>query len=103
MPIYTYVSASGKTVEKLMKFKDKKESIEIDGEVYTIQVPKKFNSVTMEMRDARTGKRTRKDIEKKLKERSKRHHDKYELADKIDKEGLDTAKRLDWLKKVKRT
>jgi hypothetical protein len=30
------------------------------------------------------------------------HHDKYELAEKIDKHGMDDAKRNGWLKKVKK-
>jgi hypothetical protein len=41
-------------------------------------------------------------LETELKQRMTEHHDKYELEEKIDKQGLDEAVRSGWTKKVKK-
>lgn len=59
-------------------------------------------TVIFEMGDKHRGKQVRKDIQKTLKRRMTERHDRYELAEKIDKHGMDTAKRNGWLKKLKK-
>ena len=56
----------------------------------------------METRDSYRGKQVRKNNEGLMKDRMSKHHDKHELADKIDQFGMDAAVKHGWLKKVKR-
>ena len=51
------------------------------------------------MRDRYRGVQLPKNQEKKMKKRFRDHHKKYEMAEKIDKQGIDTADRLGWTKK----
>lgn len=53
------------------------------------------------MRDSHRGIQLPKNQEARLKERMHNHHDKYEVAAKIDEHGMDEAKRNGWLKKAK--
>lgn len=66
-------------------------------------MPKAASTVVMETPSKLQGKKIVKGIDKMLKDRSDQHLRKYELADRIDEHGLDDAKRLGWLKKIKRT
>lgn len=59
-------------------------------------------SATFEMRDRNRGKQVKKGVEKQLKKRMVEHHNEYEVAEKIDKFGLDEAKKFGWDKKAKK-
>lgn len=65
------------------------------------QLPKTVSSTIYETRDPHTGKQVRKNVESQLRSRSRKHHDKYEVAEKIDKHGMEDAERLGWTKKKK--
>jgi hypothetical protein len=64
-------------------------------------LPKNLNSVTMEMKDSYRGVQHFKNQAEMVKERNTHHHDNYEIAEKIDKYGMDEAKRNGWDKKAK--
>lgn len=65
------------------------------------QLPSELSSVTLEMRDSHRGVQLPKNHEKNMKTRLIKHHDKYELADKIDQHGLEDAQKHGWLDKSK--
>jgi hypothetical protein len=66
------------------------------------QLPIEVSSTIYETRDKYRGTQVRKNQEQMMRKRMRDHHDKYELAEKIDKHGMDDAKRNGWLKKVKK-
>lgn len=72
------------------------------GHVNTAALPVEVNSTIYETRDKYRGTKVRKNQEQMMRKRMRDHHDKYELAEKIDKHGMDDAKRYGWLKKVKK-
>lgn len=63
------------------------------------KLPKTNSTVVYDTRDRYHGKKVKRNIEKQLKDRSREHHDRYEVAEKIDRFGMDDAVRLGWLKK----
>lgn len=65
-------------------------------------LPIEISSTVYEMRDKYRGSQVKKNQEQKMRKRMNDHHDRYELAEKIDKYGLEDAKRYGWLKKVKK-
>jgi predicted nucleic acid-binding Zn-ribbon protein len=65
-------------------------------------LPVEVNSTIYETRDRYRGTQLRKNQERMMRKRMRDHHDRYELAEKIDKYGLDDAKRYGWLKKIKK-
>lgn len=67
-----------------------------------MQIPSGGTTVTFEMRDKNRGKQVKKGVEKQLRKRMVEHHDRYELAEKIDKHGIEAAERNGWLKKAKK-
>lgn len=66
------------------------------------ELPKSLNSTIYETQSRHHGKKAKKGISKQLRERSMIHHDKYEVAEKIDKYGIDEAKKHGWTKKAKK-
>lgn len=65
-------------------------------------LPTELNTLTYEMRDKYTGKQIRKNQEQKMRKRMNDHHDRNEVAEKIDKHGMDDAVRNGWLKRIKK-
>lgn len=65
-------------------------------------LPVEISSTVYEMRDKYRGSQVKKNQEQKMRKRMNDHHDRYELAEKIDKYGLDDAKRYGWLKRQKK-
>lgn len=65
------------------------------------QLPQELSTSILEMRDPHRGVQLPKNQEARMKKRLHDHHDKYELAAKIDEHGMDEAKRNGWLKKAK--
>ena len=102
MPVFKYVCPDcGKTHRKIHAIR--KESYACDcGGVAVPELPTTTNSVTYETRDSRRGKQTRKGIDQQLTKRMRDHHNKYEIEEKIDKFGLDEAKKHGWDKKIKK-
>lgn len=65
-------------------------------------LPTEISSTVYEMRDKYRGAQVKKNQEQKMRKRMNDHHDRYELAEKIDKYGLEDAKRYGWLKRHKK-
>lgn len=65
------------------------------------QIPTTTSSITYETKDAHRGVQHRKNQKEMLTRRMRNHHDKYEIEEKIDRFGLDEAKKHGWLKKRK--
>lgn len=103
MPRYRYVSEDGDEIFKFVPYSQRKDEVEENGKTYKLQMPKNVGSMVMETKDEYRGKKQRKDLNKKLRERMINHHDRYEIAEKIDKHGLNEAEQQGWTKKIKRT
>ena len=99
MPLYRFICDQCETEEKRIVNVIK---ITLDcncgGKLHR-QLPIDISSETLEMRDRYRGVQLPKNQEKKMKKRFRDHHKKYEMAEKIDKQGIDTADRLGWTKK----
>lgn len=67
------------------------------------EIPSGAATLVMETIDKNRGVKTRKNQDRMIKDRMTKHHDKYEVAEKIDKFGFNDAIRHGWTKKVKRT
>lgn len=67
-----------------------------------VKMPSGGATVVYEIKDKHRGKQIKKGIEKQLKARMTEYSDRYELAEKIDKYGLNEAKKHGWLKKLKK-
>jgi predicted nucleic acid-binding Zn-ribbon protein len=65
-------------------------------------LPTEISSATYEMRDKYRGTQIRKNQEQRMRKRMNDHHDKNEVAEKIDKHGMDDAVRNGWLKRIKK-
>lgn len=65
-------------------------------------LPATVNARVYETRDKYRGKQLMKNHERIQKKRLRDHHDRYELEEKIDKHGMNDAKRYGWLKKIKK-
>ena len=65
-------------------------------------LPTEVNSTTYEMRDKYRGTQIRKNQEQIMRKRMNDHHDRNEVAEKIDKHGMDDAVRNGWLKRIKK-
>jgi putative FmdB family regulatory protein len=105
MPIYKYTCHKCKNEEsKLLSMKERMapQTCSICNSMMFQELPSGVESVVFEMKDPLRGKQIKKGIEGQLKARNKAHHDQYELAEKIDKHGLDEAKSQGWLRKLKK-
>lgn len=105
MPVYLFECPNCfSDHKKIFSIKERPSSIQCPcGGQAEFKLSSSSSAQVMETRDPNTGKQVVRGIEKSLKERSAKHHDEYELQEKIDKHGLDTATRHGWLKKIKRT
>jgi hypothetical protein len=72
------------------------------GKASKASLPSEGSTAVYETRDRYRGAQIRKGQEQRMKKRMNDHHDKYELAEKIDKYGMDDAKRYGWLKRQKK-
>lgn len=61
------------------------------------------SATVYDTKDKRRGVKHMKNQEGLMKKRMREHHDRYELAEKIDQHGMNDAKRYGWLKKIKKT
>lgn len=101
MPVFTYHCDDCNTTE-LRLLKTKVDSLECRcGNNLKFKLPSTVSSTTYETRDKYRGVQLPKNHDKTVKQRMNNHHDRYEVAEKIDKHGLNDAKRLGWLKKNK--
>ena len=66
------------------------------------ELPLNISSTTYEVKDKLRGIQHPKNLEKQLKVRMNNHHDRHEIEEKIDRHGLNDAKKFGWTKKVKR-
>ena len=72
------------------------------GALTKTELPKELNTMVYELRDKHRGTQLRKNNEQKLRKRMNDHHDRNEVAEKIDKHGMDDAVRNGWLKRMKK-
>ena len=65
-------------------------------------LPSSGASMVMETADKARGVKLRKNQTRQIKERMNKHHDQYEVADKIDQYGMKDAEKFQWTKKIKK-
>lgn len=104
MALYTYKCPKCNEEQKVLcSVEDKPSSLPCKcGENAEYQLPSTGNSITYETKDKYQGKQTKKNQETQMKERMHQHINEYELAERIDKYGLNEAERTGILKKVKK-
>ncbi len=65
-------------------------------------LPTELSTAVYELRDKYRGTQLRKGQEQRMRKRMNDHHDRNEVAEKIDKHGMDDAVRNGWLKRIKK-
>jgi hypothetical protein len=65
-------------------------------------LPTELSTAVYELRDKARGVQLRKNQEQRMRKRMNDHHDRNEVAEKIDKHGMDDAVRNGWLKRIKK-
>jgi putative FmdB family regulatory protein len=101
MPTFTYNCKCGNTFTDLAKASEVVKCPKC-GEGNAPSMPSRVSATVMETRDKYRGKQVKRGVEKELKERMRKHHDRYEVAEKIDQFGMNEAVKHGWLKKVKK-
>jgi len=105
MPLYTYTCKDCLKEQKLFKSvsgRMQTSKCECGGEAeYTL--PSNTTAEITEIKDPWRGKKVRKDVDKQLLARMRDHHDKYEIQEKVDRHGLETAEKHKWTTKIKRS
>lgn len=102
MPIFNYKCLKcDKTREVLIRGSADPEVRCECWEIMERQIPTTTSSITYETKDAYRGVQHRKGQKEMMTKRMRDHHDRYEVEEKIDKFGLDDAKKHGWLKKRK--
>lgn len=104
MPLYTYHCESClKETRKLISLKERTETIECEcGQQAKYQLPTIGDTTIYEARDKHRNKQLPKGHDQRMRKRMNDHHDRYEIEEKVDKYGLDDAKKFGWDKKIKR-
>lgn len=103
MPTYNFVCESCETQFKdLVKSTKEFAACPNCKTMASPQMSSGGSTVVYEVADKHRDKQIKKGVQSQLKERMSHHHDKYELADKIDKFGENEAKRHGWFNKVKK-
>lgn len=72
------------------------------GETATRQIPESTTSIVMETKDKHRGVQLRKGHKEQLKKRMTEHHNKHELAEKIETHGIEDAKKFGWDTSIKK-
>jgi hypothetical protein len=101
MPTFNYECQCGEKYKELAKA-DEKVKCPKCGTENIPALPTGGAMQVMETRDAYRGKQVRKNNEGLMKDRMVNHQNKHELAEQIDKFGMNDAVRHGWLKKVKK-
>ena len=101
MPMFKYACECGTEYSELAK-PNEEITCPSCGKRNSPSIPTGVASVVMETRDSYRGKQIKKNNEKQMRDRMNKFHDRYEAAEKIDKYGLDEAKKHGWLGKVKK-
>lgn len=102
MPLYTYRCEKCGFEEKILAKTSNGQSYTCasgDGGLMMKQLPSNVNSITYVSGDPYRGTQVKKNLNKQLKERMTKHHDKYEIEEKIDRFGTDDAQQHNWFKK----
>jgi hypothetical protein len=100
MALRNYSCKCGEEWQRLHK--DEDDTCPKCGRYARAKLPTELSTLVYELRDKSRGTQLRKNNEQKLRKRMNDHHDRNELAEKIDKHGMDDAQRNGWLKKVKK-
>lgn len=101
MPAFRFKCECGNEFLKLLKTRQETH-VCVCGKFGQVQFADSAGTVVMETRDAHRGKAVRKNIERTIQERSRDHHNRYEIEEKVDRHGLDDAVKFGWDKKIKR-
>ena len=65
-------------------------------------LPATVSATVYETKDKYRGKSHMKNQDRLMKTRMREHHDRYEVFEKIDKHGMDDARKFGWDKKAKK-
>lgn len=101
MPVFKFKCECGREFSKLLKARVESYDCEC-GLRAEVLLAKSSSTSVYETRSKYHGKEVRKGIEGSLKKRARVHQNNYELAEQIDKHGLDEAIRNKWDKKIKK-
>lgn len=101
MPLFRFKCSCGKEYKKIVP-RDRLEVKCTCGKKAKRSLPSEAHSTVYDTASRYHGKKAKKGIAKQLKERSRVHHDRYELEEKIDKYGIDDAITHGWTKKIKK-
>ncbi len=101
MPLYTFKCNSCEEEKRKIVSSTVKKSVCPCGGELERQLPTDLNSQTLEMRDKHRGVQLPKGHENNMRKRFIEHEKKYDRAEKIDRQGIETADRLGWTKKEK--
>lgn len=103
MPIRNYSCECGNEYKRLLQHSDSHEQpCPKCGKVNEALLPTTVGARVYETKDKRRGKKLMKNQDRIMKKRMHDHHDRYELAEKIDKHGMDDARKFGWTKKLKK-
>lgn len=103
MPAFRFVCEScAKTFTKLKPQRVTSSPCPTCGKDSALLLSSSTTTSIMETKDRYHGKSIRKGVKEQLAERMHNHDDKYELAEKIDKYGMDDAIKHGWVKKANR-
>lgn len=102
LPVYSYSCSCGNTFKDLKKPKEQSKCSKC-GTMVSQSIPSNGMTVIMESLDPTRNVKTRKGVQAQIKDRMTKHHDQYEIADKIDEHGIKDAVKHGWVRKGKRT
>lgn len=88
-------------VKDLSKFDDHMPCPECGTKNHFV-TPSGGSTMVYETADPHRGVKQKKGLTKQLKDRMNKHHDRYEVAHKIDQFGVDSATKHGWFKKDKK-
>ena len=103
MPLFTMVCTKCKReAEHLVRAKESVQCSCGNPEPMERKLPTTVSTRTLELKDPRRGKLLPKNLDRQLKKRLNEHHDKYEVAQKVEEHGMNDALKFGWVKKYKR-
>ena len=98
MPVFTFECSCGKEFKKI----ESSDTKHIECTCGGVASRKIKTNVSTSVYETRGNKKVKRNVEKELAKRSKQHHNKHELEEKIDRHGMGEAIRNGWDKKIKK-
>jgi hypothetical protein len=102
MPMFRYECSKCGHQENILVRPNQIYKCPADHTIMYRMLPSNISSTTYITGDTHRGTQVKKNLNKQLKERMTKHHDKYEIEEKIDKYGTDDAQQHGWFKKRKK-